>query len=409
MWIAVRLVRSVRIVVLATALATIPHTLLAQEQEPKPPAPPDEQAAPVGYQLRDRIDRIRQYFTDKGLVDLLLGDGFYLQFHGLTPGGGLRAGAGYRHTLSNQYWRYDVVGAVSVRGYRAFESGLWWRPLASGALEIGGHLHDRVFTREKFFGVGPASRREDETSYRISAVQPFASMTARPTRWIEIGARTGPREDHLGPGEDSNHPSIEQRFSEDTVPGIGRQIRFLYSEVRAQVDLRDRPDHAPVGGAYAVTFERYADRDGGRFSTSRLIAEAAQDVPLAGPDHLLVLHVLAATTLADAGARVPFYLLPDAGGSDTLRAFDSWRFRDRNALVLNAEYRYRAAPLLELAAFADYGAVGPEWRTISRSRMKPSYGVGVRGRTERRVILRFDVATGGGEGLHAMVTVGPAF
>ena len=35
-------------------------------------------------------------------------------------------------------------------------------------------------------------------------------------------------------------------------------------------------------------------------------------------------------------------MLPTIGGSDDVRGFEDFRFRDRNAVVLNAEYRWEA-------------------------------------------------------------------
>ena len=46
-----------------------------------------------------------------------------------------------------------------------------------------------------------------------------------------------------------------------------------------------------------------------------------------------------------AGQEVPFYLLPTLGGSTTLRGFLDDRFRDRDLLLFNAEYRF---PIINL-------------------------------------------------------------
>ena len=39
-------------------------------------------------------------------------------------------------------------------------------------------------------------------------------------------------------------------------------------------------------------------------------------------------------------ARVPFFLMPTLGGGDYLRAYPTYRFRDRHALLLRGEYRW---------------------------------------------------------------------
>ncbi len=407
----VRLLRGPAVLLLTLGLLVPARAGRAQSTaaDPQRPDKPKTETPASEPPDRNRIELIREYAEDKGITDLFGGEGFYLRFSGLTPGGGVSVAPGYRHTFAASSWRFDTIGAISWRGYQAFRGGLWWRPLASDRLEVGGNLHYRDFNGEDFFGIGPDSRREDRTSFSLRSVEPFASVTWRPHRSIELGARTGPRRDRLRPGEDDEYPSVEERFTDRTVPALGQALRFLYTEAHATFDMRDRRHHRPLGGAYAVSIERFTDRDGGLFSTTRLIGEVSQDVPLAGPRHVLVLHALSSTAFADAGARVPVHLMPMIGGSDTLRGFHSRRFHDGRAVVVNAEYRYQPVSHVELAAFVDGGTVGARWSDLALGRFKRSYGVGVRGIAERRAMFRLDVGTGGGEGVRAMVRFGPAF
>ena len=48
---------------------------------------------------------------------------------------------------------------------------------------------------------------------------------------------------------------------------------------------------------------------------------------------------------------------PTVGGSRTLRSVADYRFRDTNALWMNAEYRWEAFGLLDMALFTDFGNV----------------------------------------------------
>ena len=51
--------------------------------------------------------------------------------------------------------------------------------------------------------------------------------------------------------------------------------------------------------------------------------------------------------------------MPDLGGSHTLRGYPTWRFRDRNRLLLTGEYRWTAGPFVDMALFLDAGKVAP--------------------------------------------------
>jgi outer membrane protein assembly factor BamA len=107
--------------------------------------------------------------------------------------------------------------------------------------------------------------------------------------------------------------------------------------------------------------------------------------------------------------RVPFYVLPYIGGSDTLRGFREFRFRDENILFVNAEYRLRLHQFFHVAPFFDAGEVRADWEDIGLGELKTSYGIGVRAGTEERTFVRIDVGTGGGEGVRVFFKFGPSF
>ena len=69
-------------------------------------------------------------------------------------------------------------------------------------------------------------------------------------------------------------------------------------------------------------------------------------------------------------------MLPALGGGSSLRGYSSWRFRDQNALLLQAEWRIMVNRYLDLAFFYDAGKVA---RAHEGSRSR---------RDERRLRLR---------------------
>ena len=69
--------------------------------------------------------------------------------------------------------------------------------------------------------------------------------------------------------------------------------------------------------------------------------------------------------------------MPDLGGSHTLRGYPTWRFRDRNRLLLTGEYRWTAGPFVDMALFIDAGQVAPRFSDLDGRTFKKSYGVGM--------------------------------
>ncbi len=110
----------------------------------------------------------------------------------------------------------------------------------------------------------------------------------------------------------------------------------------------------------------------------------------------------------EPGDRVPFYFMPYIGGSDTVRGFKEFRFRDENVIFMNAEYRWEAFSGLDMALFFDIGEVSNRWESIDLRDAKKSYGVGFRFNNFKSVFMRFDVSVGG-EGTQIFFKFGPAF
>jgi outer membrane protein assembly factor BamA len=94
---------------------------------------------------------------------------------------------------------------------------------------------------------------------------------------------------------------------------------------------------------------------------------------------------------APDGDIVPFYMQPVVGGSDDLRGFRPYRFRDNNSMVLNAEYRFETFSGLDTALFVDGGKVFPNYRQFNFANLEGSVGFGLRFNVRNAIFLRIDV------------------
>jgi len=90
------------------------------------------------------------------------------------------------------------------------------------------------------------------------------------------------------------------------------------------------------------------------------------------------------------------------------RGYSTFRFRDRNMLALQGEYRYQINRLVSGAIFVDAGQVAPHVRAIEWSQFKTTYGTGVRFGALGGAALRFDLAFGG-DGPTLIFGLGHAF
>jgi outer membrane protein assembly factor BamA len=135
-------------------------------------------------------------------------------------------------------------------------------------------------------------------------------------------------------------------------------------------------------------------------SFRRMEAEAAQYVPIGRT--VLSLRGRLDLSQSSAGQTVPFYMLPAIGGSSSLRGYSDYRFRDLDAMLFDAEYRWPVLRRVDAALFYDVGAVAPAIGALS-GHLHADYGAGIRVHTAKRLLVRLDVARGN-EGMRALVT-----
>jgi outer membrane protein assembly factor BamA len=124
---------------------------------------------------------------------------------------------------------------------------------------------------------------------------------------------------------------------------------------------------------------------------------------------VIALRALASMSEADAGATVPFFLQPTLGGPDDLRGFRRFRFRDRNMLLLQGEYRWEIFTAMDGVLFYDAGMVAPRVEDLTLGELETDYGFGFRFGTVNGVFLRVEGAFGSNGGKHFILRFGDAF
>jgi outer membrane protein assembly factor BamA len=110
------------------------------------------------------------------------------------------------------------------------------------------------------------------------------------------------------------------------------------------------------------------------------------------PDHVIASNFYFAQALGD----VPFYKLPALGGQNRERGYFYGRYRDKNYMTLQLEYRQYFWWRFGFVVFAGVGDVAPELTKFTFNDLKYSYGFGLRFlfNKEEKVNLRVDLGFG---------------
>ena len=168
--------------------------------------------------------------------------------------------------------------------------------------------------------------------------------------------------------------------------GLGAKPTYLHSQGTVGIDWRPAPGYARRGGFYGVTFHDFADTDS-QFGFTQVDYEVDPAPSAAARGVGAVVSWPGRDDALKDDQQIPFFMLPALGGGSTLRGFSSWRFRDRNSLLLQAEWRIIVNRFLDMAVFYDAGQgerrTAAIWISTAR-RATTASASGSMGRSRRR-------------------------
>jgi len=280
----------------------------------------------------------------------------------------------------------------STQGVEVYELG----NLAPGhrtALILYGSARYQHYPRTRFYGTGPDSQAEDQTTFLDQRAYYELVGGVQLSPHFSLTARGGYVQAFVGPGEDERFPTTQEAFTDAQAPGLEAQPDFLLVSGQAFWDRRDKPANPKRGAMAALQVTHLEDRGSEAFGFTRIAGDVRGFVPLGSVQRTLALRSYLSSDDPENGGSVPFYAQETLGGSHTLRGFPSDRFRDTKVVLFQAEYRWEASPAIELALFADAGRVAPRVSELF-SDLEADGGIGLRLKTNLNTAFRIDVARG---------------
>lgn len=321
-------------------------------------------------------------------------------------GGGFALGVGYMHHVSS-YNLLDVRGSYSIRNYKRaeveFMAPRLFQRRASLSL-LGGY---REATQVGFYGIGTNSEKDDRANYAFDRWYGSATMTIRPTRRLLMLRGGLELTEWNQKRAEGSAPAVDTVYTAATLPGLGSRITYLHSHGTVGIDWRPSSDYARRGGFYGVTFHDYTDNDEA-FGFQQVDYEIVQHFPILRETWAISLRGLVETTWLKGDQEIPYFMLPSLGGGSNLRGYSSWRFRDRNSMLLQAEWRIMVNRYLDTAFFYDAGKVERLTADLNLDGLKHDFGFGVRFHGPISTPLRIDLAKSS-EGLVLVFATSAAF
>jgi hypothetical protein len=335
------------------------------------------------------LDTVTEAIERRHLIELFTNENGLFPRVGTIGGGGIAFGVGFVRPIGRAAL-FSTSADWSSSGYRRVQARVALPHFRSDRVELeaGGSYH--YSPREEFYGLGPNSTDAERSSFLSAGADFHGTATIRPSRWLTTGARLGHLASSIRGGKDGSLPSIEQRFSSGTAPGIDRQQGFVYQSFFIDADSRDDPEDATQGGQFRADWTRYAGRESSRTNFSQLRLGGARFFAISDT-RIVSFGGEAVVSQVANGHEVPFYLQPTLTSFGPLRGFGLYRFRDRDVVLVNLEYRWKAFRNLQMSAFADAGTVGPRVSALGLSSWKDGYGLGLRFSPYKDLLCHVDV------------------
>ncbi|MBC7891191.1 MAG: BamA/TamA family outer membrane protein [Sphingobacteriaceae bacterium] len=257
-----------------------------------------------------------------------------------------------------------------------FAPDLW---LSGNGLHVYGQVGylDYPF---KFYGIGNQTPETNEEPYITKIFDVYGGFERRVARALYAGIRLEAREENIVERERLLGTGVIPGSAGQSVAGGGLTLTY---------DSRDNV-FFPGKGFYnqfqVLTYRNRRSDFFGNFQKIRVDLRRYQ--PLGGG--VLALNALGLFTFGDP----TFQYLSLIGGEKIMRGYFEGRYRDRNLMVFQAEYRFPISPRFKLVAFAHTGRVWSGGDFELRN-FHAAGGAGLRYRVGKdNLHLRFDLAYG---------------
>ena len=238
----------------------------------------------------------------------------------------------------------------------------------------------------KFYGIGNSTLELNEDLITQKLFKLNAGMEKKLGKNIYTGMSMGYEsyrfEDKVAGGIYSTDPGIRDKD--------GGRVFFI--GITQIIDSRNTNTYTTKGSFLKLNYSYAPDFFGGDHFSGSLLKLDLRNFHSLSKKTTLGLNAHFQTI---SGSNTPFYLLPQLGSDEMMRAYYAGRFRDQNLLALQSEIRLRLNPRFGMVAFAAAGNVysGGNLKLIQ---FKPSVGGGFRYfyDIERGLSVRMDYAIG---------------
>jgi len=321
-----------------------------------------------------------------GLINLSGPVRRYVPVLGYGSNAGLKLGFGFRK-IKKDFWndRLDFRWYYSTNDYQSYQFRFKLRELFGERFGVDLFYRYKKRPRESFYGVGMATKKENEASYSLESSDFQLDLPFHTGDQLSIGITGGFLITNLYDGKDTEFPrDLDTIFASPTYslsPGRLDGARYVRIGLILNYDGRNSGGQPSKGFHLLSRFVRYLGTnrsDDMGYNETKVDIRHYQTV---WKKRILATRLYVQRFDADNSNSLstPFNLISQLGGSSGLRGYSRGRFIDNDLVLASVEWRYPIWKVIDGFVFLDEGRVYDE---ITDSRVfknwKYSAGVGFR-------------------------------
>jgi outer membrane protein assembly factor BamA len=236
----------------------------------------------------------------------------------------------------------------------------------------------------KFFGIGNTNQHSQGEDYTPEILDYSVSFSRRISRSLELGLAY-----HLSTWKLREISQQGQLASPDIIGNQGGTVSGL--GLTASLDTRDHIFYPTKGYFVEILAHAYTPLLGSTYTYQSLSLNIRRYFKIFN-EHVVAFQSLVKTQWGE----VPFCQLAQMGGEFFLRGYYEGRFRDKNLLLLQGEYRLPLFWRLGMVGFVGLGRVADRLGQLSLRDMNMAWGIGLRYLLDKqgKIRLRIDLGFG---------------
>lgn len=238
---------------------------------------------------------------------------------------------------------------------------------------------------DKFFGIGNNTQEENQEAFSANSTLFTLSIQKKIIPGLNIGVEYKYMNWTIQETEAGGKLDAGDLPGSDggVISGIGLMFTL---------DTRDNIFSTSSGNYFGFTAKTFNSFLGSDFTYTDIVLDIRKFFPVSSSQVLAF-----QTKLAVQNGEVPFNALSKIGGEFNMRGYYQGRYRDKNMLLFQAEYRRHLFWRFGLVGFVGLGTVAEKFKELNPGEMKLSYGMGLRFAFDKKEKIQLRIDFGFGE------------